>query len=239
MSPFAPISSAVNFGDPAHEIIAAAKETDTDLLVIATHGRTGLKHLLLGSVAERILKEASCPVLVVQEHGRGSIPAPSSRAATLQLRKILLPTDFSSCSAGVLRYAETFARQLGGKITLLHRVHVTHAAGVAENNGTSATRVPMEAALHEAEHEVARSLEQCLPADVVDAAVVQMGARLTPVQEFAKQGDFDLIICATHGYTGIKHGLHRSTAAGIGRHAPCPVLIIPERPCSTKTAPAH
>jgi universal stress protein A len=57
-------------GDPAHEIVELAKRGAFDLIVIGTHGRTGLKHVFLGSVAEKVVRHASCPVLVVrrQEH---------------------------------------------------------------------------------------------------------------------------------------------------------------------------
>lgn len=53
-------------GNAAHEIIAAAADLKTDLIVMATHGRTGVPHLFLGSVAERVVREAPCPVLTVR-----------------------------------------------------------------------------------------------------------------------------------------------------------------------------
>jgi universal stress protein A len=57
-----------------HEIITAARETDTDLIILATHGRTGLPHVVLGSVAERVVQHAPCPVLVVRETERDFAP---------------------------------------------------------------------------------------------------------------------------------------------------------------------
>lgn len=65
-------------GDPAREIVAAAKETDADLVVMGTHGRTGLGRLLLGSVAELVLRKAPCPVLTVK--GPVLVPAESGPA---------------------------------------------------------------------------------------------------------------------------------------------------------------
>jgi nucleotide-binding universal stress UspA family protein len=53
-------------GDPAAEIIRAAQETGAELIVMGTHGRTGLQRLLMGSVAEQVLRKASCPVLTVK-----------------------------------------------------------------------------------------------------------------------------------------------------------------------------
>src|SRR5262245_19988367 len=57
------VVTAVRWGSPVEEIVAYAREQEIDLIVIATHGRTGLSHVLLGSVAERIVREAPCPVL--------------------------------------------------------------------------------------------------------------------------------------------------------------------------------
>jgi len=61
------IQIAVRFGDPGHEIVAYAAEIEAGLIVVSSHGRTGLRHLLLGSVAERVVRLAHCPVLVLKQ----------------------------------------------------------------------------------------------------------------------------------------------------------------------------
>lgn len=61
------IHRAVRFGDPSHEITAYAEEVDAGLLVVSSHGRSGLRRLLLGSVAERVVRLAHCPVLVLKK----------------------------------------------------------------------------------------------------------------------------------------------------------------------------
>ena len=63
----APVDTVVRSGAPAREIIEAARQLNTDIIVISTHGHTGLKHVLLGSVAEHVIRGAPCPVLVVRE----------------------------------------------------------------------------------------------------------------------------------------------------------------------------
>lgn len=65
--------STIRSGMPAHEIVEAAKELDVDLIVIATHGYTGWKHLCIGSTAERVVRSAPCPVFVVREKEHGFI----------------------------------------------------------------------------------------------------------------------------------------------------------------------
>ena len=64
------VSTQVRIGRPWSEVVDAAKESATDLLIVATHGRTGLQHALLGSVAEKIIRHAPCPVLVVRNDER-------------------------------------------------------------------------------------------------------------------------------------------------------------------------
>ncbi|MGZ4962251.1 MAG: universal stress protein [Limisphaerales bacterium] len=59
--------SQLRSGEPYHEIVQAAKDLDVDLIVISTHGRTGLAHTFLGSTSERVIRHAGCPVLVVRE----------------------------------------------------------------------------------------------------------------------------------------------------------------------------
>lgn len=61
-------------GPPVHELVRAAREEEADLILLSTHGHTGLKHVLLGSVAENVVRFAPCPVLVVREHQHEFIP---------------------------------------------------------------------------------------------------------------------------------------------------------------------
>ena len=68
---------AVRWGDPVDAIVGYAADHAIDLIVVATHGRTGLSHVLLGSVAERIVREAPCPVLTIRDRGRKSADSPA------------------------------------------------------------------------------------------------------------------------------------------------------------------
>ena len=67
------VQVTVRFGDPGHEIVAHADEIEAGLIVVSSHGRTGLRHLLLGSVAERVVRLARCPVLILK-HPRNVVP---------------------------------------------------------------------------------------------------------------------------------------------------------------------
>ncbi len=75
-----PVATRVCRGQPVQEIVAVAREAGVDLILLSTHGHTGLKHVLLGSVAENVVRYAPCPVLVVREHQREFVaPSPASR----------------------------------------------------------------------------------------------------------------------------------------------------------------
>jgi len=67
------IEKVTRFGSPYQEIVNVAKERDVDLIVIATHGRSGIAHFLVGSVTEKVIRTAPCPVLVVRPHVHGLI----------------------------------------------------------------------------------------------------------------------------------------------------------------------
>lgn len=72
-------------GEVAQEVLDAANELGADVVVVGTHGRTGLSHLLLGSVAERLVREASVPVITVRSPGPGAEPIPEERAVEDEL----------------------------------------------------------------------------------------------------------------------------------------------------------
>jgi nucleotide-binding universal stress UspA family protein len=74
-----PVITRVCRGQPVHEIVELARREGVDLILLSTHGHTGFKHVLLGSVAENVVRYAPCPVLVVREHQREFVSAPSTR----------------------------------------------------------------------------------------------------------------------------------------------------------------
>lgn len=109
-------------GTPAfNEICGLAGETRTDLIVMPTHGRTGLEHMFLGSTAERTVRHSPCPVFVMRQRGDGV----SEKKAGY--KKILVPVDFSGCSREGLRYAIRFAGRFGAKLVVLHVVSLPYS----------------------------------------------------------------------------------------------------------------
>lgn len=220
----ASITCQMSVGRPSAEIVQAAKDFRAELLVVSTHGRTGLKHLLLGSVAERIVRNAPCPVLIVRKHERELMPAPEMHSMGLNVHRILVPTDFSPRSLASLRYAARFARTFGGKITLFHSLNLF--AGFVPSEYPIIDNATYRAAEEAVKQEADRYLHQCVPEDLAEEAVVQTGPPLSGIPLFAEEGKFDLIICATHSAAPLQHVLLGSTAEQIIRHAGCPVLVV-------------
>ena len=104
----------VHTGDPVKELQEIVREKDIDLAVLSTHGRVGLKHLLLGSVAEALFRHLSCPVLTVGPHLAHRF------LGRVEIRKILFPTDLSDESRAVFPLLASLAHEYGAEITVLH-----------------------------------------------------------------------------------------------------------------------
>src|SRR5262249_49240582 len=118
-------------GGPVTEILAQAADMSADLLVLGTHGRSGFERLFLGSVTEKVLRKASCPVLTVPPGLPDAVPASPIRYAC-----ILCPVDFSESSLRALEYALSLAQETDARLAVLHVVshefdHVVDTAGVA------------------------------------------------------------------------------------------------------------
>jgi nucleotide-binding universal stress UspA family protein len=213
------MTSRVSKGKPFHEIARLARECETNLIVIATRGHTGLKHVWLGSTAERVVRHAPCPVLTVpalRPAARGTGVRP------IRLKRIVVPIDFSETSVQALPYAVAFAEKFGAEIILLHVVELfeplqDHEEGLGEM----------------AEWDREDLVESCLTRlrqEVLAGRHVRTGVRHgVPFQEITRAATSlaaDLIIMTTQGHTGLKHVFLGSTAERVVRHADCPVLVV-------------
>lgn len=227
-------------GEPFQQICQLAREMTIDLIVIPTRAQTGIKHLLLGSTAERVLRYSPCPVLVLHSfHGRkhtGGNGA-GSRGA-LNFKTILAPIDFSECSIKGLSYARDLARQFKSRLVLMHSVNLNYP--VANDEYAHYDFPELLGRIEKAAGEQLRKLTRKseFAGLEVDTAL-EVGHSGEQICGQAERRDVDLIVTSTHGRTGFKHVLIGSTAEYVVRHAPCPVLVVPnhERPVinSTKT----
>ncbi len=212
-------------GAPAFdEICRAAEKIPADLVVMPTHGRTGLKHVFLGSTAERIVQHSPCPVLVT----RGSA-LQWKNGSRFRIKRILVPVDFSGCSRQGLQYAIGVANEFGAKIILLHAMYLGY---IYSSEGTALydVRTLQEAARENAQLQMRELVRSVNFGRAKFETVFTEGSPVLDICDFAKDHDVDLIMISTHGQTGWKHMLMGSTAEHVVRHAPCPVLVVPSHP---------
>jgi nucleotide-binding universal stress UspA family protein len=214
----------VRAGNAVKEILATTKELQADLLVLATHGQGGSKHLMLGSTTDKLIRHAPCPVLVVRETTRGPV---KTAAEGIVLEKILVPVDFSECSREGARYASVFATAVGADLLLMHIVEPSHewACRAIAPRPDCAQR--FEKTLLEAEEKINR-IVNFLPLIGISAeTAIEVGKPLRDLVKESEQRDIDMIITSTHGYSALRHALLGSVAEGLAREAKCPVLIVP------------
>ena len=209
---------------PFDEICRFAQTIAADLIVMPTHGRTGLKHVFLGSTAERIVQHSSCPILVTRENA-----LQSNNGSLFRFKSILVPVDFSSCSLESVRYAISFAREFGAKIILLH---ATYLGYIYSTEGTAIYDIPglQKRARKTAERKMRGLVRTVNFGDTKYEMVFTEGSPVLDICAFAKDHDVDLIITSTHGLTGFRHVLIGSIAEQVVRHAPCSVLVVPSHP---------
>jgi nucleotide-binding universal stress UspA family protein len=209
---------------PFHEICKLAQEIPANLVVMPTHGYTGLKHAFLGSTAERVVQHSPCPVFISREKKQLA-----KTGRRLSISTILVPVDFSSCSREGLQYAIAFAKEFGAKIILLH---ATYLGYIYSAEGAALYDIPslQEAARKNAEHQMRKLLRTVNFGGVKFSTAFTEGSPALDICAFAKDHDVDLIITSTHGLTGLEHVLIGSNAEKVVRHAPCSVLVVPAHP---------
>lgn len=200
----------VQMGFATDSILSFAKNHDTDLIVMGTHGRRGLDRLIMGSTTEGVLRKAHCPVLAVHEPER-SFVSPDSADDPVHPGKILCCVDFSEHSPRALEYAFSLGLQYGAEITLLH---------VLEDGKDS----PEQKAL------ALESLEQLVPDEARTwATVVPLARSGEPYQEIMEQAaeaQTDLIVMGVRGRGAVDLAVFGSTTHRVIQLGPCPVLVV-------------
>jgi nucleotide-binding universal stress UspA family protein len=201
-------------GVPWAEIVERLDKQPTDLCVIGTHGRTGAARIVLGSVAEQVIRHASCPVLAIRPD-----------ADVKPFARVLVPTDFSETAAHAADLAADLVLPTGS-LTLLHvnEIPVTYAREYSIGELMRDMDKHMTAAL---EREAARLKTKTTARVEIRSRTGYPGAQtLTEIDE---DRDIDLVVLGSHGRTGIKRVLMGSVAEKVVRHARCPVLVAKRR----------
>lgn len=199
----------------AEEILTYAREHQIDLIMMGTHGRTALGHLLLGSVAERVIRLSKCPVMTFRKDAK--------KIGTFQ--RIFVPIDFSDYSKLALQYGLELAHLFGFGITVFHSIEqqihpAFYAAGKTsifeidsdlKNRGIAAMK---------------QFREQCGYNEVPTEYALAEGAAYQQIVDYSKRANCDLLVIASLGLRGLEQFLIGSTTEKVIRHAEVPVLTV-------------
>jgi nucleotide-binding universal stress UspA family protein len=218
------VEAIVDLGQPAVRILERSDTAHIDLIVMGTHGAGGFEHLLLGSVAEKVLRKARCPVLTVPPHTQST--------STLPFRRLLCAVDFSESSLRGLELACSLAKESKAALTLLHVVEwpwheppppvledlpSDQAAALAEFR-----RYVQESAIERLKALIPDKDEGC---SVTDPLVVH-GKPYIEILRVAAEVRADLIVMGVHGRNAADVMLFGSTTNQIVRRATCPVFTL-------------
>ena len=208
--------------DAAGRILERAETLDVDLIVSGSHGRTGLKRVLLGSVVESLLHRSRRPVLVVPGH-----LATHLRARPADFSRVLCAVDFSAASLSGLAYALSIAEEADAQLTL---VNVIEKPPELEHS-------PLEPDFDilryhaDAEAKLLTKLRALIPDTAGDYCTVRTavleGSASREVLRLALVQDVDLIVIGVHGRNALDLAMFGSNSKDVVVKAQCPVLVVP------------
>jgi len=209
------VTSRLLNGAPWQQIVdLAASDPAYELIVVGSHGRTGLTRVWMGSVAEMVVRHAPCPVLTVRgEH------------AAEPYRHVLCPIDFSASSRAAIDLAAELVRPGGVGITLLHVLELPVAWGEVRPFDVPGD-LDREGATALASSAAALRARVSVPVEV-RLRVGSAGAQLLAAID--DDLTIDLVVMGSHGHTGLKRLALGSVAEKTVRHARCPVLVAHAR----------
>lgn len=194
-------------GFPDASLVEVAEEEGADLIVVGTHGRTGVERWLLGSVAERVVRHAERDVFVVR-----------GEPAAGRYRRILVPTDFSPISSGAIDRALEIAAP-GARVDLLH---CWHEPFTLRDEAPGWLRDRLVARAREQGDQLIRSRGG--EAVALELEVVE-GDPAAMIHDRLQRGAYDCAVLGSHGRRGVRRMVLGSVAEHIVRHAPCSVFV--------------
>ena len=197
----------------------AAREA-AQLIVMGTHGRGGFQRAILGSTTEKVMRKATCPVLVVPPYlsENGYRPA-------LPYKQILCAIDFSPVSTSALAYAQSLAQESAATLVLTHVLEWPGAQQAASDSSLAAGALA-ESMRRGAEEQLHRSVPDTVRAWCQTREIVPIGKPHLEIVKLAASKHADLIVIGVHSRPAIVAPFFGSTANQVVRHATCPVLIV-------------
>ncbi len=207
--------------DVARSIVEhAAGEFQPDLIITCTHGRSGVRDLLFGSIAQQIVAQGTTPVLLIKPEAR-----------PFKMDRILLPLDPDSFHDDSLSPGEALARTFQSQLQLLSVIPtygtLTGEQVAASSLMPAATQAVLDLREENARTHLSQHVQQLKEGGVAAAAIVARGDPAPTIVRTAEQGEVDLIILSTHRRAGIGAFWARSVAPKVAQLTRTPLLLIP------------
>jgi nucleotide-binding universal stress UspA family protein len=201
------------------EILDAAEQLKPDLIVMGTHGRSGFQHLMLGSVAEKVLHKARGPVMTVPSKGPDAVPVGPKPFA-----RILCGIDFSDCSMAALDYAKSLAAQSGAELDVVSVIQL-----IPMYDTTAAVPLYYPGMIDDVKADITARLDQAVTTAIRDTPANRFVTAGTPYREIlriAAERETDLVVLGAYSHGALDHFVFGSTTNRIVRQCRCPVLTI-------------
>ena len=205
-------------GTPANCIVEDAAEFDADLIVMGTHGRTGVHRYVVGSVTERVVRLADAPVLTARA---GVELGPAG-----DCDDVLIPTDGSDLASVAVEHGIAIAERFDARV---HAVSIVDVGDLAMRVEYTPPTEALERAREQRTEATEAIADRAREADLDVRTAVREGFPAEGLIEYADEEGIDLLAMGTHGRTGLNRFLLGSTTERIIRHADAPVLAVNAR----------
>jgi len=217
------VESAILVGNPAEEIVDYAERENIDVIVMATHGRSGIGRWALGSVADKVLRATERPVVLIRAKG-----ARSDMLKKGVFKRALVPLDGSKESEAVIPYIEELASMLGAEVTLLQVLAVVYHVYIS---GDAPAQVPyteeeMKPLKASAESYLEKAGSGLRGKGVTPKCQVRVGAAGHEIIRLADEIGADIVAMSTHGRSGVGRLVFGSVAEKVVRTGNTPVLLV-------------
>jgi nucleotide-binding universal stress UspA family protein len=213
---------AVTKGDPVDRIAAMAEQADVDLVMAVSHGFSGLKRFLMGTVVERMARGLSRPFWVIRPKRRSM---PSETQAHFSLKKIVVGCDLSPDISPALEYAGYFAKKFNSEVHLIHTMESPVNEKVVDN-----TEGPYEKVQQTLQQRLRDRLWSMCPESRDEGfnvrAVIETGIPGEALIRYSKEQAADLMVVGIKRHGTIEKLLVGSTTEAVIRRSPCPVLVV-------------
>ncbi len=212
----------VTVGHAADEIARMAEEKTVDLVVAATHGRSGLKRLILGSVTGRLMQSLPCPLLVVRSTEPGFAASPSQET---MFQRILVGCDFSPDSILAFQYGLSLAQDFQSELHLAHVIEPPVYKDLLKPS-----KEPAEELQQDLRDQLNKKLTDMVPEEAhiwcTLKTILLAGQPNEELTKYALVNDVDLIVLGVRGHSLVETLFVGSTTDRVVRRASCPVLSV-------------